>query len=297
MLHAQDDVNVLPQLESIQQAASSLKIGLDISSFRGPAELEAIFELMQKQGAQGLLILPGALTWTTRQKITDLALAYRLPSGNFFREAVAAGGLISPGPNYVDMLSQVAKYVHRILKGAKTADLPVEQPTRFETWINLKTAKTLGTASPHTVQTTPTPGPPQVRSGRRDGNLPVGIASPAFARRPVSSGIVALQVRRGGHARCQKARTPVRVTREPDGRQLPVYSVLAIVDLTSLTEATTGWSTRQPARRARRGDATQRETWEAPKRETTRAKFTRQSSHAACAVRRSRLGSMRRGTG
>ena len=105
------------------------------------------------------------------------------------------------------------------------------------------------------------------------------------------------EVRRGGHARCQKARRPVRVTREPDGRQLPVYSVLAIVDLTSLTEATTGWSTRQPARRARRGDATQRETWEAPKRETTRAKFTRQSSHAACAVRRSRLGSMRRGTG
>ena len=188
--------------------------------------MEAIFELMQKQGAQGLLILPGALTWTTRQKITDLALAYRLPSGNFFREAVAAGGLISPGPNYVDMLSQVAKYVHRILKGAKTADLPVEQPTRFETWINLKTAKTLGTASPHTVQTTPTPGPPQVRSGRRDGNLPVRIASRAFARRPVSSGIVALR----GPARrsCPMPEGSEACSRHPGARWKATPSLLRI---------------------------------------------------------------------
>src|SRR4030095_4848578 len=79
-------------------------------------------------------------------------------------------------------------------------------------------------ASPHTVQGAPTPGPPHVRSGRRDGSFPVRITSRAFARRTVSSGMVNLQGPAGWSCQMPGGRTPVRVTREPDGRQLIVYT-------------------------------------------------------------------------
>ena len=148
VLHPHGDPLVGPQLETIKEAAPSLSIRLNIVSFQGPDDLESTFSHIRTQGGQGLLVIGGTMVWANRQKIVDLALAHRLPSSLWSREMVAGGGLISLGPNYPDMLRQTATFVDKILKGAKPADLPVEQPTQFELWINLKTAKALGLTIP-----------------------------------------------------------------------------------------------------------------------------------------------------
>ena len=85
------------------------------------------------------------------KRVAELAIKHRLPTMHSFREAVVAGGLMSYGPTAAEMLSISANYVQKILKGAKPADLPVEQPTKFELVINLKTAKALGLTIPQTV--------------------------------------------------------------------------------------------------------------------------------------------------
>jgi len=151
VLHAQDEVNVPPQLEQIKHAATLLGITVHILSFRGPNELEAVFTRMREQHAQGLVVLPGALTFASRQKIADLALAHRLPSSHALHDAVQVGGLLSLGYNIVDLNRQVTIFVAKILKGAKPADLPVEQPTKFVLVINLKTAKALGLTIPQSL--------------------------------------------------------------------------------------------------------------------------------------------------
>jgi ABC-type uncharacterized transport system substrate-binding protein len=148
VLHPHGDPLVGPQLETIKEAAPSLGIRVTVVSFQGTDELESTFSQIRKQGAQGLLVIGGTMVWANRQKIVDLALAHRLPSSLWSREMVAGGGLISLGPNYPVMLRQTATFVDKILKGAKPADLPVEQPTKFELWINLKTAKALGLTIP-----------------------------------------------------------------------------------------------------------------------------------------------------
>ena len=140
--------NLTVTLESIKHTATLLNISVDMVSFRRPDELEAAFTRMRKQRAQGLVIVGGSLTWATRQKIANLALAHRLPSSFSFAEAVEAGRLLSLGANFEDTHIQCAHLVAKILKGAKPAELPVEQPTKFKLVINLKTAKTLGLTIP-----------------------------------------------------------------------------------------------------------------------------------------------------
>ena len=93
-------------------------------------------------------ISPSALAFGFRKQLAELALANRLPSSTPFRENVVAGGLLSYAPSMTDIARRGAVYVDKILKGAKPADLPVEQPTRFEFVINLKTANTLGLTIP-----------------------------------------------------------------------------------------------------------------------------------------------------
>jgi len=139
--------NLTVTLESIKHATTLLDISVDMVSFRRPDELEAAFTRMRKQRAQGLVIVGGSLTWATRQKIANLALAHRLPSSSF-AEAVEAGGLLSLGVNFEELHIQCATLVAKILKGAKPAELPVEQPTKFKLVINLKTAKALGLTIP-----------------------------------------------------------------------------------------------------------------------------------------------------
>jgi putative ABC transport system substrate-binding protein len=106
---------------------------------------------MGKQRPDGLYVTAGGLMFTNGKRIADFALKSRLPSMYGRREAVDDGGLMSYGADLVDSYRRVAYYVDRILKGAKPADLPVEQPTKFEFVINLKTAKQIGVTIPPEV--------------------------------------------------------------------------------------------------------------------------------------------------
>ncbi len=99
-----------------------------------------------------MLVLPDPLFSAYTARIADLAEKSRLPAMYGFREDVAAGGLLAYGPKYADLYRRAASYVDKILKGAKPADLPVEQPTKFEFVINLKTAKALGIEVPILMQ-------------------------------------------------------------------------------------------------------------------------------------------------
>jgi len=95
-----------------------------------------------------LIVVAGLLTSINSKMVAELSLAHRLPSCHGFRETVVAGGLISLGPDLFAMARQGAVYLDKIIRGAKPADLPVEQPDRYEIYINLKTARTLGLEVP-----------------------------------------------------------------------------------------------------------------------------------------------------
>ena len=103
---------------------------------------------MGKQRPDGLSVAGGRLMGANQKRIADFALKSRLPSMYYSREAVEAGGLMSYGADEADSYRRVAYFVDRILKGAKPADLPVDQPTKFELVINLKTAKQIGVIIP-----------------------------------------------------------------------------------------------------------------------------------------------------
>jgi putative tryptophan/tyrosine transport system substrate-binding protein len=106
---------------------------------------------MTNARAGALTVLPIAMFGFDRRRLVDLAAKYRLPAAYPAREYVDAGGLMSYGANLADLHRRAAPYVDRILKGAKPADLPVEQPTKFELVINLKTARALGLTIPQSV--------------------------------------------------------------------------------------------------------------------------------------------------
>jgi putative ABC transport system substrate-binding protein len=114
-------------------------------------ELEPAFREAGRRGATGLLVYGDPLTVAHRKLIAELALRHRLASMFLFELNVTAGGLMSYGSDMIDLQRRGADYVHRILKGAKPADLPIEQPTKFELLINLKTAKALGLAIPQSL--------------------------------------------------------------------------------------------------------------------------------------------------
>ena len=119
---------------------------LQVVEARGPADLDSAFSELSAKGAGALVVLNTAAFDIERQRIVDLAAKIRLPTMYTTRSYVDSGGLMSYGPNFADLNRRAANYVDKILKGAKPADLPVEQPTKFELFINLKTAKSLGLA-------------------------------------------------------------------------------------------------------------------------------------------------------
>jgi putative tryptophan/tyrosine transport system substrate-binding protein len=112
------------------------------------SDLPCAFQAMKKGGAQGFIALAGALFWTERAQIANLAAKHRLPGMYPFRAQVEAGGLMSYGADQVDLYRRAASYVVKILQGAKPGDLPVEEPTKFELAINLKAATALGPTIP-----------------------------------------------------------------------------------------------------------------------------------------------------
>jgi putative ABC transport system substrate-binding protein len=116
-----------------------------------PEELEAAFQAMVKDHASGLVVLASSLTHRHLRRIADLAIKHRLPSVMEFSEFADAGGLLMYGPTWAGMFRRGGQLVGKILKGAKPAELPVEQPMKFEFVVNLKTAKQIGITIPPNV--------------------------------------------------------------------------------------------------------------------------------------------------
>ena len=121
---------------------------LSFIEVRAPEDLETSFVRAKKDGVGGIIVALDAVTYLHRKQLVQLALNHRLPGIYWSREFVEDGGLMTYGANVPDLGRHAAIYVDKILKGAKPADLPVEQPSKFELVINLKTAKTLGLTIP-----------------------------------------------------------------------------------------------------------------------------------------------------
>jgi putative tryptophan/tyrosine transport system substrate-binding protein len=137
------------QLEGAEVTASALGLQLEAVPVRDQNDLDAAFKL--SRGSDGMLQIDSPLFVSHRARLAELAAANRLPAIYPTRDFVEAGGLMSYGPHFPDLYRRAATYVVKILKGAKPADLPIEQPTKFELVINQKTAKALGITIPPTV--------------------------------------------------------------------------------------------------------------------------------------------------
>jgi len=148
---AMDDHTEKDMLKGAEVAARALGVRLQFVDARGPADFERAFSDMTRARAGALTVRPAPMFVSERRRLVDLAAKNRLPAVYAWREFVDAGGLMAYGPNLADLYRRAATYVDKILKGAKPADLPVEQPTKFELIINLKTAKALGLTIPQSL--------------------------------------------------------------------------------------------------------------------------------------------------
>ena len=131
------------ELKEVESAARVLNLEIQPSAVRRAEDLEAAVQAVAEQHGQALFV-PGLVFTEQRKRVAEVAIKNRLPTMLSRREHVEAGGLVSYGTNYSDMYRRAATFVDKILKGAKPSDLPVEQPTKFEMVVNLKTAQTLG---------------------------------------------------------------------------------------------------------------------------------------------------------
>ncbi len=138
-------------LNRIEVAAQALGVRLQFVEARVPEDFGRAFSDMTRARADALTVLPSNMFFSEHRRLVDLAARHRLPAVYPWREFVDAGGLVSYGLNVADLHRRAAVYVDKILKGANPANLPVEQPTKFELLINLKTAKALGLTIPQSV--------------------------------------------------------------------------------------------------------------------------------------------------
>lgn len=148
ILGAADDPNFTFAMTSLKGSAPTLGVSISPVEINSADDLGNAFDEMKRAQIQALLVVSGYLTYTSIQKTTGLALANHLPSCHGFEEAVAAGGLISLGPDLVSLGRQSARLVDEIIRGERPADIPVEQPDRYVMGINLKTAGSLGLVVP-----------------------------------------------------------------------------------------------------------------------------------------------------
>jgi putative ABC transport system substrate-binding protein len=139
------------QFAVIQSVAPAVGVDVSAINMRSATEIERAVAAFGREPNGGLILTASALATIHRDLIVTLAARHKLPAVYFDRPFVAAGGLVSYGPNLVDLFRQAAGYVDRVLKGEKPADLPVQAPTKYELVINLKTAKALGLDLPATV--------------------------------------------------------------------------------------------------------------------------------------------------
>ena len=139
-------------LESARRGAEMLRASLILYEVRDSTTLEATFVRLTRDRPDALLVLGDAFLVSQRGRIAQFAIENKMPSAYTFREHVEAGGLLAYSPNYHDLFRRAAGYVDKILKGTNPGELPIEQPTKFDLIINLKTAKALGLTVPLTLQ-------------------------------------------------------------------------------------------------------------------------------------------------
>jgi putative tryptophan/tyrosine transport system substrate-binding protein len=151
ILYNPDDRNKPWEYKQSQEAADKLKLTLRAYEARSSVEIDEAFTRIVDDHTQALIIFSDGLTTAHQKKLADLALAYRLPAMFGFREFTEMGGLVSYGASNTAMWRRAASYVDRILTGSSPGDLPIEQPTRFELVVNLKTAEALGLEIPPNV--------------------------------------------------------------------------------------------------------------------------------------------------
>ena len=135
-------------LTDMEAAAKALGVKLLSLEVRSLDDFESAFARAKREGAQALITSAGGIISTQQRQVLDFAAKNRLPAMYPNSEYVEAGGLMSYGPSQTDLLRRAADFVDKILKGAKPADIPVEQPTKFEFLVNLKTAKQIGVTIP-----------------------------------------------------------------------------------------------------------------------------------------------------
>ena len=138
-------------LKETENAAHLLGVELQLLGAVGPNDFDDAFSAMSKGNADALLVFPSPMLYLEHRRIVDFVSKHRLPAVYPWREAVDDGGLIAYGASIPDMMRHAAILVHKILMGAKPAELPIEQPTKFELVVNLKTAKALGISIPPTL--------------------------------------------------------------------------------------------------------------------------------------------------
>jgi putative ABC transport system substrate-binding protein len=138
-------------LEEIQGAAQLLGLQLHSMEVRRADDLDRLFEAAARERVDGLVVLTDAITVFQQEQLGALAAEHRLPAIFDRRGFVATGGLMSYGPDFEDMAQRAAVFVHKILEGAKPADLPIERPMRFDFVVNLKTAAALGITVPNEI--------------------------------------------------------------------------------------------------------------------------------------------------
>lgn len=139
------------EMKEMQTAAQAMGLQLHPFEISTEDELEDAFIAMNKAAVQALILLTDSIFFSQRKRTVELASKYKLPAMYFFQVFVEEGGLMSYGPSDADLFRRAAGYVDRILKGTKPGELPVEQPTKFDLYINLKAAKTLGITIPESL--------------------------------------------------------------------------------------------------------------------------------------------------
>src|SRR5882757_2976010 len=151
VLGAKDDPNFPFAMVSLNQSAPEQSVSLSRIDLDSTDDLEGAFNAIKQSGAEALIVVAGSLTYGLIQRTADLALARGLPTCHGFKEAVAAGGLVSLGPDLIALARQSARMVDKIIRGERVADIPVEQPAQYMVSVNLKTAKALGLTIPPTL--------------------------------------------------------------------------------------------------------------------------------------------------
>jgi ABC-type uncharacterized transport system substrate-binding protein len=151
MLWNPENTTGVPQRNRMALAAEALRVQPRMLEARSPSEIDGAISVAARERSDALLVLADPMLTSQRKRIIDQAARARLPVGAMFRPFAEAGALVSYGPNLVEVYRQLAVYADKILKGAKPADLPVEEPTKYELVINLKTAKALGLTIPQSL--------------------------------------------------------------------------------------------------------------------------------------------------